>query len=190
METTHFTVRSGRYAEFFNHPMGIVVWNHSRRWFDEVINGKELVLPQDIPSAELEGVIGEAEKQFREGQLRFIRTPHLNIISRLDLPCLGLVVANGPLQPMGDCCDSERDAPMAVRLAFDAQTGKQDSRPWTEQDTVERLAYIEKMGYDGVGEFEVRLMLDCIKKRDAEIVRLTQQVDSDQEELNQLRRQQ
>src|SRR5678815_2082002 len=35
---------------------------------------------------------------------------------------------------------------------------------WTQKDTEERLAYIEREGYNGVGEFEVRLMLGEINR--------------------------
>jgi hypothetical protein len=35
---------------------------------------------------------------------------------------------------------------------------------WSEEDTKKRLLYIEEQGYNGVGEFEVRMMLNYIRK--------------------------
>jgi hypothetical protein len=42
-------------------------------------------------------------------------------------------------------------------------------KEWTKEDTRERLHWIEQNGYNGVGEFEVRLMLSRIKDLEGEI---------------------
>lgn len=43
---------------------------------------------------------------------------------------------------------------------------------WTDDDTKERLKYIEEQGYNGVGEFEVQMMLSYIEKLEARLAEI------------------